>query len=76
MPKLKLQILPNGNYSIIKNDDEDIMPNWKSCVKELIKKNWRLCRAEVDMHTTMGSYVLTNTSYGLILEMEAEMVVH
>ena len=36
---IKVQVLPNGNYSIIENDDEEIISNWKSYVKELIKKS-------------------------------------
>lgn len=33
----EVQVLPNENYSIIENDVEDIMSNWKSYVKELSK---------------------------------------
>jgi hypothetical protein len=35
---IEVQVLPNGNCSIIENDNEDIMSNWKSYVKEIIKE--------------------------------------
>ena len=69
----EIQVLPPGNQSIIKNDDEDIISNWKSYVKELIKE-LRIVQSRGFHVRNAGVYVLTNTPYALILEMVAEMI--
>ena len=70
----ELQVLPPRNQSIIKNDDEDIISNWKSYVEALIKE-LRIVQSRGFHVCNSGVYVLTNTPYALILEMVAEMVV-
>ena len=69
----KIQVLPPRNQSIIKNDDEDIISNWKSYVEELIKE-LRIVHSRSFHVRNSGVYVLTNTPYALILEMVAEML--
>jgi hypothetical protein len=69
----EIQVLPPRYKSIIKNDDEDIISNWKSYVEALIKE-LRIVQS-IDVHVrNSGVYVLTNTPYALILEMVAEML--
>jgi hypothetical protein len=69
----EIQVLPPRNKSIIKNDDEDIMSNWKSYVKALIEE-LRIVQSRGFHVRNSGVYVLTNTPYALILEMVAEML--
>jgi hypothetical protein len=69
----KIQVLPPRNKSIIKNDDEDIISNWKFYVKELIKE-LRIVQSRGFHVRNLGVYVLTNTPYALILEVVADML--
>jgi hypothetical protein len=69
----EIQVLPPKNKSIIKNDDEDIISNWKSFVKALIEE-LRIVQSKGFHVRNSGVYVLTNTPYALILEMVAEML--
>jgi hypothetical protein len=69
----EIQVLPPRNKSIIKNDDEDIMSNWKSYVKALIEE-LRIVQSRGFHVRNSGVYVLTNTPYALILEMVAKML--
>lgn len=64
----KVRILPNENHSIIEDDDEDIMSNWKSYVEELIKE-MRVVHNGGSHGCKLGAYVLTTIPYALILEM-------
>ena len=56
------------------NDVVDIMSNWKSDLKELIKELKVVQSAGLYAYDS-GLYVLTNTPYNLILDMVAEKVV-
>jgi len=69
----KIQVLPPRNKSIIKNDDEDIISNWKCYVKALIEE-LRIVQSTCFHVCNSGVYVLTNTPYALILEMVAKML--
>jgi hypothetical protein len=69
----ELQVLTPRNNSIIKNDDEDIISNWKCYVKALIKE-LRIVQSTCFHVCNSGVYVLTNTPYALILEMMAGML--
>jgi hypothetical protein len=69
----EIQVLTPRNNSIIKNDDEDIISNWKSYVKALIEE-LRIVQSRGFHVRNSGVYVLTNTPYALILEMVAEML--
>jgi hypothetical protein len=69
----ELQVLTPRNNSIIKNDDEDIISNWKCYVKALIEE-LRIVQSKGFHVRNSGVYVLTNTPYALILEMVAEML--
>ena len=70
----EIQVLPPRNQSIIKNDDEDIISNWKSYVEALIKE-LRIVQSRGFYVCNSGVYVLTNMPYALILAVVAEMVV-
>ena len=70
----EIQVLPPRNQSIIKNDDEDIISNWKSYVEALIKE-LRIMQSKGFHVCISGVYVLTNTPYALFLEMVVEIVV-
>lgn len=71
----EIKVLCPGHPSIMRNDDVDILSNWKSYVKELIKE-LRVVqrRCSLDIRNS-GLYVYTKTPYGLILEMIAENLI-
>jgi hypothetical protein len=71
----EIKVLCPGNPSIMRDDDLDILSNWKSYVEELIKE-LRIVqrRCSLDIRNS-GLYVYTKTPYALILEMIAENLI-
>jgi hypothetical protein len=71
----EIKVLCPGHPSIMRDDDLDILSNWKSYVEELIKE-LRIVqrRCSLDIRNS-GLYVYTKTPYALILEMIAENLI-